>query len=88
MEIMDEIRLKCKECGRVYFVPLEMMEHREHLEMFCKTCNVPIPLVHHSSLKEEMRKELMEMIGKTTYQFLDEPPVKMATKKMEKKNDI
>lgn len=82
---LEEARLKCKECGRVYFIPLEMLDLSEHLEMFCKTCNIPIPLVHHS-LKEEMRKELMDIIEKSTYQFLDEPPIKMAAKKMEKES--
>ncbi len=82
---MKDIRIKCFECGRMYFLPIEILEVYEMIDITCKSCGATIDMKYHS-LKEQMRSELMKIVEKSSYQFLDQPPIKEVVKKMEKES--
>ena len=81
-----EIRIICSGCSRVFFVPAGMMEFQGLLKLTCQTCDQLLEIRHHS-LKEQMVKEIMEIIEKSSYHFLNLPPVKMVQEKMEEEDD-
>lgn len=81
-----EIRIICSGCKSVYFVPIEMMEFKGIIDMSCKKCRQLLEIRHHS-LKEQMREEILEMIEKSTYAFLDLPPIKYVSKEMEEQDE-
>ncbi len=81
---MKDFKVKCSECSRAYFLPIEILEVHEMIDITCKSCNAPIDL--KLSLKEQMANEIMGIIEKSTYAFLDLPPMKHVTKEMEKES--
>jgi len=83
---MKEIRIFCSGCSREYFVPAEMQNFTSLLNLTCRKCNQLLEIRHHS-LKEQMAQEMMQIIEKSTYNFLDLPPIKMTQEKMEEEDD-
>lgn len=83
---MVDIRIVCSGCKREYFLPVEMLEFKSILDVNCKSCNQLLELRHHS-LKEQMVEEITGIIEKSTYAFINEPPVKFVHKKMEEEDE-
>lgn len=64
MKTIDEIRIVCSECRREYAVPTGMLETWSMIEMQCKSCG---NILRINTLKERVRKEMMEIIERSGY---------------------
>lgn len=83
---IKEIRIICSGCKQEYFVPAEMQNFKSLLNLTCRKCNQLLEIRHHSP-KEQMVEKMMDIIEKSSYRFLNLPPIKMAQEKMEKENE-
>lgn len=64
MKSADEIRVICPECRKEYFVPTGMLEVWGVIEVKCNDC---YSILRLDTLKEQMRKEIIEIMERSSY---------------------